>query len=305
LFEDNAEYGFGQYQGQMARRVMAKALVEKILKTEKISPALASGLKKLQSVWETDDSRAAAREVQAELAKVKNPSLLIRDLISQSDCLALKINWILGGDGWAYDIGYGGLDHVLASGENVNVLVLDTEVYSNTGGQCSKATQRGAVANFSAAGYEKQKKDLAAISMTYGNIYVAMTCHLADPEHALKCIREAREYKGPSIVINYSPCISHGIKKGLATTVQHAKDLVDSGYLLLLRYDPRRKGEGKNPLQLDSKRPNFSITPLTGGENRFASLKDIYPAEAEKKYPQLVEDLKNRYEYYARMAAAK
>jgi pyruvate-ferredoxin/flavodoxin oxidoreductase len=175
-------------------------------------------------------------------------------------------------------------------------------VYSNTGGQCSKATQRGAVANFAAAGYEKQKKDLAAISMTYGNIYVATTCHLADPEHALKCIREAREYPGPSLVITYTPCISHGIRKGMGTTMQHAKDLVKSGYLLLLRYDPRRKAQGKNPLQLDSKKPTFSLDPLVGEESRFASLKDIYPSEAEKKYPLLVEDLRRRYEYYEKMA---
>jgi pyruvate-ferredoxin/flavodoxin oxidoreductase len=289
----------------MARRVMAKALIEKVLKTEDISASLRSSLEKLLTVWDSDESQRVAREVNAELAKIKNPSLTIRDLISQGDCLAQKINWILGGDGWAYDIGYGGLDHVLASGENVNVLVLDTEVYSNTGGQCSKATQRGAVANFSAAGYEKAKKDLAAISITYGNIYVATTCHLADPEHALKCVREAREYKGPSIVINYSPCISHGIKKGLGVTMQHAKDLVSGGYLLLLRYDPRRKAEGKNPLQLDSKKPAFSISPLIKEENRFASLSDIYPEEADKKYPQLLEDLKSRYEYYARMAAGK
>jgi pyruvate-ferredoxin/flavodoxin oxidoreductase len=215
------------------------------------------------------------------------------------------VTWILGGDGWAYDIGYGGLDHVLASGENVNVLVLDTEVYSNTGGQCSKATQRGAVANFAAAGYEKRKKDLAAISITYGNIYVAMTCHLADPEQALRAVKEATEYQGPSIVINYAPCISHGIRKGLATTVAHAKELVKSGYLLLLRYDPRKGAEGKNPLTLDSKKPNFSIAPLVKGENRFAALPDIFPKEAEKKHPQLVEDLKSRYEYYARMAAQK
>ena len=301
LFEDNAEYGFGQYQGQMARRAMAKVLIEKVLKTN-IPSSLASALEKLLAVWDTDDSQEASRNVQAELAKIKNPDLLLKDLISQSDCLAKKTNWILGGDGWAYDIGYGGLDHVLASGENVNVLVLDTEVYSNTGGQCSKATQRGAVANFSAAGYEKKKKDLAAISMTYGNIYVATTCHLADPEHALKCIREAREYNGPSIVINYSPCISHGIRKGLATTMKHAKDLVKAGYLILLRYDPRRREQGKNPLQLDSKRPDFSILPLISEESRFAALQEIYPDEAAKKQPQLLEDLKSRYEYYARMA---
>lgn len=302
LFEDNAEFGLGVYQSVAARRILARSRCEEVLKTD-IPASLAEPIRKLLENWEDREGSAKyAREVQAELAKIEKPSELIKDLMSQADVLAKKIVWIMGGDGWAYDIDYGGLDHVMAFGENVNVIVVDTEVYSNTGGQCSKATQRGAVANFSAAGYAKSKKDLGAILMTYGNIYVASTCALANPEHALKCIREASEYNGPSIVVNYAPCISHGIKKGLSSTPQHAKDLVKSGYVLLYRYDPRRAAEGKNPLQLDSKQPDFTIDALVKEESRFASLKDIYPSEAAKKYPQLKADLEARYARYAKMA---
>ena len=269
----------------------------------KIPAPLADAIRKLLDKWEDRELSAKyAREVQAELAKIQKPSELIKDLISQADVLAKKIVWIMGGDGWAYDIDFGGLDHVMASGENVNAIVVDTEVYSNTGGQCSKSTPRSAVANFSAAGYSKSKKDLGAILMTYGNVYVANTCALANPDHALKCIREAAEYEGPSIVINYAPCISHGIKKGMQSTPQHAKDLVKAGYIILYRYDPRRADEGKNPLQLDSKAPNFTIDPLVKEESRFASLKDLYPSEAATKQPQLMHDLERRYARYANMA---
>jgi len=302
LFEDNAEFGFGMYQSVQARRNIALKLVEKTLEGP-YPESLKDSLKKLVKVWDMrEESAEAALVAQAELKKISNPDSHIKDLISQSDCFAKKTVFIMGGDGWAYDIGYGGLDHVLASGEDVKIIVLDTEVYSNTGGQCSKATQRSAVANFAAAGYAKSKKDLGAIAMTYGNVYVAMTCHLADPEQALKALREAHEFKGTSLIINYSPCINHGIKQGLTSTPQHAKELVDNGYVLLYRYDPRLQQEGKNPLQLDSKQPNFDIESLLSNENRFASLKDIYPKHAESKQPQLLADLKKRYNYYARLA---
>jgi len=305
LFEDNAEFGFGMYQSCLARRKMAHHLIEKVLKEEKITPALRTALEELLKVWDDERSQAASRKVQAELAKIEEPSETMKDLISQKDELAKKIVWIMGGDGWAYDIGYGGLDHVIASGEDVNIIVLDTEVYSNTGGQCSKATQRGAVANFSAAGYAKAKKDLGAIAMTYKNVYVASCAHLADPEQCVKAIREAGSYKGPSLVINYAPCINHGIKKGLSSTPEHVKDLVKAGYVILYRYDPRRREQGKNPLQIDSAEPDYNIEPLTKAENRFAALKDIYPKEAAKKYPLLVQDLKRRYQYYADLAGKK
>ncbi|OHT14860.1 pyruvate:ferredoxin oxidoreductase A [Tritrichomonas foetus] len=301
LFEDNAEYGFGMLQSTEYRRFLALNDMQLLMK-EDVPESLKKAMQELMDVYNTDESQAASRKVQAELAKIQNPSPLVKDLISQQDCLARKTVWIMGGDGWAYDIDFGGLDHVMASSQNLKCIILDTEVYSNTGGQCSKATQRSAVANFAAAGYAKQKKDLGAMLITYGNVYVASTCALANPEHALKCIREAREYNGPACVINYTPCISHGIKKGMSSLPQHAKELVKSGYLLLYRHDPRRRQEGKNPLQLDSPKPDYNINPLISDESRFASLADIYPKEAETKRPQLVEDLKKRYEYYARMA---
>ena len=305
LFEDNAEFGFGMLQSAYFRRQLAYKDMEKLLK-ENVPESLKEAMRELMKVYDTDESQAASRKVQAELAKIaKDPSPLVQDLISQQDCLAKKHVWIMGGDGWAYDIDYGGLDHVMSSGQPIKCIVLDTEVYSNTGGQCSKSTQRGAVTNFATAGYAKSKKDLGAMLITYGNVYVANTCALANPDHALKCVREASEYDGPAIIINYTPCISHGIKKGLNSGPGHAKDLVKSGYLLLYRYDPRRKDEGKNPLQLDSPKPTFDSTPMFEDEIRFSSLKDIYPTEAEKKRPQLIDDLKRRYQYYAEMAASK
>ena len=302
LFEDNAEYGFGMHNSVLARRKITHKLIEKALQGN-YPQSLKDAFKELLANWDKlEESAVSSEKAQKELAKITNPDDLIKDLISQQDVFAMKTIWIMGGDGWAYDIGFNGLDHVIASGENVNIIVLDTEVYSNTGGQCSKATQRSAVANFAAAGYAKSKKDLGAMAISYGNVYVGMTCHLADPEHALKCIKEAREYNGPAIVINYSPCINHGIKKGMNSTPQHAKELLKAGYLILYRYDPRRKAQGKNPLQLDSKEPDFNLDPLFNGENRFASLKDIYPKEAAIKRPLLQQDLKNRYNYYANLA---
>jgi len=300
LFEDNAEFGFGMHHTVLARRKIARKNIEKALAGE-YPEELKTAFKELIANWDDLDKSAESALKAQEALKHAPKDDLIKDLISQQDVFAKKTIWIMGGDGWAYDIGYNGVDHVLASGEDVNIIVLDTEVYSNTGGQCSKATQRSAVANFAAAGYAKSKKDLGAMAMTYGNVYVGMTCHLADPEHALKCIKEAREYNGPAIVINYAPCINHGIKKGMASTPQHAKELLKAGYIILYRYDPRRKAEGKNPLQLDSKEPDYNLEPIFKGENRFASLKDIYPKQAEIKRPLLKQDLKKRYDYYANM----
>jgi pyruvate-ferredoxin/flavodoxin oxidoreductase len=307
LFEDNAEFGYGIIHAIQARRNTTKKLICDVVKGNEVYGTLKQKLEAIVDVWEDREKTTKLSEeikpLLAALGGVVTPNL--KRLQAQADILAKKTIWIMGGDGWAYDIGYGGLDHALASGENVNIVVLDTEVYSNTGGQCSKATQRGAVASFSADGYTKQKKDLGAIAITYGNIYVASTCLLADPAQALKAVIEATEYEGPSLIINYSPCINHGIKKGLGTGPNHCKDLVKGGYILLYRYDPRRAAEGKVPLQLDSKQPEFSIAPLLKGENRFSALVDLYPGQAEAKHPQLVADLKRRYEYYLKLSQGK
>jgi pyruvate-ferredoxin/flavodoxin oxidoreductase len=294
------------YHAILARRNITKRIVKEVIDAGKVTGQVKDLLGKLLESWDNEaQSVAISNKLQPLLKELPDSDADIKRLKSQADVLGKKSVWIMGGDGWAYDIGYGGLDHVIASGEDVKVIVLDTEVYSNTGGQCSKATQRGAVANFSAAGYTKQKKDLGAIAITYGNIYVASTCLLADPGQALKALLEAQAYQGPALIINYTPCINQGIKKGLGSTPAHCKELVQNGYVILYRFDPRRAAEGKPPLQLDSKQPKYDLSPLTKGENRFSALVDLYPKEAQVKHPALIEDLKRRYNYYAKMAQQK
>jgi len=304
LFEENAEFGYGMFNSIEARRIITKKLIAELLKEGEFKGELKEKMEDIIANWNNQAKTVKlAEEIKPLLKKIENPSKKMEQLQSQADVLAVKTMFIIGGDGWAYDIGYGGLDHVIASGENVKVIVMDTEVYSNTGGQCSKATQRGAVANFSAAGYTKAKKDLGAIAMTYKNIYTASTCLYADPAQALKALTEAKEYNGPALIINYSPCINHGVKKGLGSNPKHCKDLIKSGYVVLYRYDPRRAAQGKNPFQLDSKEPDFELAPLLKGEARFAALKDLYPKEYEVKIPQLIKDLKARYEGYKKLAS--
>ena len=191
--------------------------------------------------------------------------------MDNKDMLTKPSMWIFGGDGWAYDIGYGGLDHVIASGENVNVMVFDTEVYSNTGGQSSKSTPTGAVAKFAAAGKSVKKKDLAQIAMAYGYVYVAKIAMGADPNQTLKALREAEAYDGPSLIIAYSPCINHGIKKGMNKSMQEMKDAVKSGYWTMMRFNPTLAAEGKNPLSIDSKEPTENFKDFIMGEELLRS----------------------------------
>jgi pyruvate-ferredoxin/flavodoxin oxidoreductase len=303
LLEDNAEFGYGMYHAIVARRDILKAVIERLLKNGRVSGEVKDLLTQILPVWDDEEKTIAiSNKLQPLLKELPDTDVDVKRLKSQADVLAKKTIWIMGGDGWACDIGYGGLDHVLASGEDVNVIVMDTEVYSNTGGQCSKATPRGAIANYSAAGYSRQKKDLGAIAITYGNIYVASTCLLADQNQALTALLEAHSYNGPSLIINYSPCISQGIKNGLGTTPAHCKSLLQAGYVVLYRYDPRRVAQGKPGLVLDSKQPKYDISPLTKGENRFSALIDLYPEEAKVKHPALIEDLKRVYEYYVSLS---
>lgn len=304
LFEDNAEFGYGMFHGVIARRNQLKPVINRLLDNGKVSGECARLLKELLQVYDSKKSIPIADKLQPLVKALPDGDDDVLRLKANADVLAQKTVWLMGGDGWAYDIGYGGLDHVMASGQNIKCIVLDTEVYSNTGGQCSKATQRAAVANFAAAGYPKAKKDLGAIAITYRNIYVASTCILADPAHALKCLVEAEEYDGPALIINYSPCINHGVKKGLGITPTHCKDLLKAGYLILYRYDPRRVAQGKPGLQLDSKEPKYDLTPEKR-ENRFAALADLFPEEAKVKYPLLLEDLKTRYNYYLTLSKQK
>ena len=218
-----------------------------------------------------------------------------KEILKSKDYLAKKSVWIFGGDGWAYDIGFGGLDHVLASGEDVNILVFDTEVYSNTGGQASKSTPTGAIAQFAAAGKEVKKKDLAAIAMSYGYIYVAQCAMGADYNQTIKAFVEAESYHGPSLVICYAPCINHGIKTGMATAQTEEKKAVEAGYWHCFRYDPRLAKEGKNPFTLDSKEPKASYKDFIMGEVRYNSLARSNPARAEVLFAKAEENAKEKY----------
>jgi len=229
----------------------------------------------------------------------------LQEIWAKKDHLVKKTYWIFGGDGWAYDIGYGGLDHVLASGEDVNVLVMDTEVYSNTGGQSSKATPCAAVAKFASAGKKIRKKDLGMMAMSYGYVYVAQIALGADMAHTLKVIKEAEAYKGPSLIIAYAPCINHGIKEGMEKSVQEAKKAVESGYWHLYRYNPDLVDEGKNPFILDSAEPTRPFREFLMGEVRYDSLRTTFPDVAEELFISAEQYAKVRYDSYKRLADQK
>ena len=216
--------------------------------------------------------------------------------------MCIRDRWIFGGDGWGYDIGYGGLDHVLASGDDINVLLMDTEVYSNTGGQSSKATPLGAVAQFAAAGKRTGKKDLGRMAMTYGYVYVASVSMGADKQQVLKAFREAEAYKGPSLIIAYAPCINQGLRKGMGKSQEEAKMAVLSGYWPLYRYNPELAKEKKNPFQLDSKAPSADIQEFLGGETRFASLEKMAPEVSKKLRAELAEAYTERYAMLKQLA---
>jgi pyruvate-ferredoxin/flavodoxin oxidoreductase len=222
--------------------------------------------------------------------------------MDRKDFLVKKSIWAVGGDGWAYDIGFGGLDHVLASGEDVNILIFDTEVYSNTGGQSSKSTPSAAIAKFAASGKKVKKKDLGAMMMTYGYVYVAQVGMGADKNQLLKAITEAENYDGPSVIISYAPCINHGLKKGMGKTQENTKDAVESGYWHLYRYNPMLKNEGKNPFSLDSKAPTKSFQDFLMDQVRYSSLLKEFPEDGDKLFEQAENDSKERYENYKKMS---
>ena len=220
-----------------------------------------------------------------------------------ADALVRKSVWIVGGDGWAYDIGFGGLDHVLASGRDVNILVLDTEVYSNTGGQASKATPRAAVAKFAAQGKAVGKKDLGMIAVDYGSVYVAQVAMGANPLQTLRAFQEAESYRGPSLIIAYSHCIAHGIE--MRTAMSHQKEAAQCGYWPLFRYDPRLGGEGKHPFHLDSRRPTTAFRDFAAKEGRFAMLSRTHPARAESLMALAQKDMNERWHYYEQLAGVE
>ncbi|MEJ2486683.1 MAG: pyruvate:ferredoxin (flavodoxin) oxidoreductase [Anaerolineales bacterium] len=298
LFEDNAEFGFGMRLTLDKQLEYTKELVNKL--SDKIGKQLAQEILNADQTDEAgiNSQRERIAELKHKLAKPETPAE--KDLLGLADILVKKSLWILGGDGWAYDIGYGGLDHVLASGRNVNVLVLDTEVYSNTGGQSSKATPRAAVAKFAAKGKDAKKKDLAMMAMSYGNVYVAQVAMGANDRQTLNAFIEAESYDGPSIIIAYSHCIAHGIdmQKGL-----EQQDLaVKAGAWPLFRFDPRLAWEGKNPLQIDSRKPTISWDQYALNENRFRVLLKTYPQRAEELMDHAVHDIESRWTLYQQMA---
>ena len=279
LFEDNAEFGFGM---KLAENYMSKHILE-IIEANKndVEPELKEILEKYEAVkGQRVEEKALYNELVEKVEASANEP--IKELLDMKGELVTKSQWIIGGDGWAYDIGYGGLDHVLANDQNVNVLVLDTEVYSNTGGQSSKSSQAASIAKFTASGKKVAKKDLAQIAMAYGHVYVAQIALGANPMQAIKAMKEAESYDGPSLIIAYAPCNEHHIKGGLINSSRQEKWAVECGYFNLLRYDPRLTEEGKNPLTIDSKAPDYSkFKDFLMSENRFSQLVKINPENAE------------------------
>jgi pyruvate-ferredoxin/flavodoxin oxidoreductase len=299
LFEDNAEFGFGFRLTIDKQTEYASELVEAL--RDVIGDELADGLLHAEQVTEAGIAaqRARVAELKAMIAGLDTAEAM--QLKSLADMLVSRSVWILGGDGWAYDIGYGGLDHVLAAGRNVNVLVLDTQVYSNTGGQMSKATPRAAVAKFAAGGKPLPKKDLGMIAMTYGNIYVAQVAMGASDRQTVRAFVEAESYDGPSLIIAYSHCIAHGIN--MRTGFDQHQGAVDSGAWVLYRYDPRRAAEGLNPLQLDSRAPKIPLKQYAYNETRFRMLTQSKPAEAERLIELAQQDVNSRWQMYEQLAS--
>ncbi|HOV40800.1 MAG TPA: thiamine pyrophosphate-dependent enzyme, partial [Oscillospiraceae bacterium] len=299
LFEDNAEYGYGMF---LAQNTLRQRAVSKLLELEKTAGGeLKTAIEGYLSTLNLgNENKAAAAKLVAELEK--SSDALAKDVLKLKDYLAKKSVWIFGGDGWAYDIGFGGLDHVIASGEDVNILVFDTEVYSNTGGQSSKATPAGAIAQFAAAGKAIKKKDLASIAMSYGYVYVAQVAQGADYNQCIKAFTEAESYNGPSIVIAYAPCINHGIKNGMSMAQTEEKRAVEAGYWHLFRFDPRLKAEGKNPFQLDSKAPTGDYKEFLLSEVRYSSLARQNPERAEKLFDYAAKNAADRYDYLVKLS---
>ncbi|MDR1125021.1 MAG: pyruvate:ferredoxin (flavodoxin) oxidoreductase [Deltaproteobacteria bacterium] len=303
LFEDAAEFGYGINMAYMQRRAK---LVDLVTELGGSAPAAA---KKAIDAWLAgrNNGEEAGRLGDAlldELTKL-DASPLVEEIWGMSDLLPKKSLWVFGGDGWAYDIGFGGLDHVLATGEDINILVMDTEVYSNTGGQSSKATPLGSVAKFAASGKKTPKKDLGRIAMSYGYVYVATVSMGANKNQVLKALAEAEAYKGPSIVIAYAPCINQGLRAGMGKSQDEAKRAVESGYWPLYRYNPDLAAEGKNPLVLDSKAPDGTLQTFLSGENRYAQLEKAMPEESKRLRAELEKQYLNRYQLLEQLAAIK
>ncbi|MBP3521814.1 MAG: pyruvate:ferredoxin (flavodoxin) oxidoreductase, partial [Oscillospiraceae bacterium] len=303
LFEDNAEHGLGMYFGQKAIRDRLIGKLEAMAADDVTSE---ENKAIIRNFLDTKDDGAANTEAAKSLLPVlegwaANGCEESKYILEHKEFLAKKSIWIFGGDGWAYDIGFGGLDHVLASGEDVNVFVFDTEVYSNTGGQASKATNFGAVAQFAAAGKATPKKSLAEIAMSYGYVYVAQVAMGANPNQVLTAIREAEAYKGPSLIIGYSPCEMHSIKGGMANSQVEMKRAVECGYWNLFRFNPDLKKEGKSPFILDSKEPKDGYQEFLMNEARYSALTRSFPERAQELFAKNEESAKARYQHLLKL----
>ncbi len=297
LFEDNAEFGFGMNLATTQRRAKLAELVTELAgKVEGEDKEVCENW--LATMMDGEKSKDSSAKLAA-LVEGKDCDLC-KQIASMKDMMVKKSQWIFGGDGWAYDIGYGGVDHVLAQGEDVNILVLDTEVYSNTGGQASKATPTGSIAKFAASGKKTRKKDLGMMAMSYGYVYVATVAMSANPAQLLKAMTEAEAYPGPSLIIAYAPCINHGIN--MAHSQMEIKRAVACGYWPLYRYNPALEEQGKNPLTVDSKDPTESYQDFIKSEVRYASLAKLFPGKAEEAFAINEKDAKRRLETYKKMA---
>ncbi len=299
LFEDNAEYGYGIYLAQATLRNHLIAKVTELVKNTDKADVKAACEEYLATVNDGAANKLATQKMVAALEACGCDAA--KEILADKDYLAKKSVWILGGDGWAYDIGFGGLDHVIASGEDVNILVFDTEVYSNTGGQSSKATPTGAIAQFAASGKETKKKDLAQIAMSYGYVYVAQVAMGADYNQCMKAFVEAESYHGPSIIIAYAPCINHGIKKGMSKAQTEEKLAVEAGYWNLFRFDPRNTAQGKNPFTLDSKAPSASYRDFIMGEVRYNALARQNPERAEVLFTKSEKNAMDKYNHLLKL----
>ena len=304
LFEDNAEFGFGMNLATTHRRERLADLIRQL------AEGCGDEVKAICNAWlENKDDAEGSRKAAPAVVKMAEECMncgcecdeICKEIYDLRDLLVKKSQWIFGGDGWAYDIGYGGLDPVLAMDEDVNVLVMDTEVYSNTGGQSSKATPTGSVAKFAAAGKRTKKKDLGMMAMSYGYVYVAKVCMGANPAQLLKAMVEAEAYKGPSLIIAYAPCINHGIKAGMNKVQDEAKRAVEAGYWPLYRYNPDLAAQGKNPFTLDSKPATGDYKEFILGENRYEALKQQFPEEAATLFARAEQEAKDKYDYYKKL----
>ena len=302
LFEDNAEYGLGMFLGVKQSRERVEDMVKVMLDGELPEDLKVALTDWLEHVNDSEGTRERADALTAALEKYKDNCDKCAALYDEKQFFVKRSHWIFGGDGWAYDIGYGGLDHVLASGENVNVMVFDTEVYSNTGGQSSKSTPTAAIAKFAASGKKTKKKDLGMMAMSYGYVYVAQVAMGADKNQTLKAIAEAEAYDGPSLIIAYAPCINHGLKVGMGCSQLEEKRAVDCGYWATYRFNPELKEQGKNPFILDSKEPTANFRDFLMGEVRFSSLQKMFPDTAEALFEKTEKDAMTRLDGYKKLA---